>query len=134
MWVCLAEIMWYSGQPTTISVFSHVIFILCLLILGNLLVKRFRPAWALKPPELLVIYTMLCLASAMCGHDMGEILAALHEARRSDKPTLIIAYTIKGKDVSFMEGSLSFHGKPPSDEQYVKAMTELNQIEEELHD
>jgi transketolase len=68
------------------------------------------------------------------GHDIDEILSALHEANKNDRPTLIIAYTIKGKDVSFMEGTLSFHGKPPSDEQYVKAMSELEQIEEELHD
>ena len=68
------------------------------------------------------------------GHDIEEILSALHEANKNDRPMLIIAYTIKGKDVSFMEGTLSFHGKPPSDEQYVKAMSELEQIEEELHD
>jgi transketolase len=68
------------------------------------------------------------------GHDIEEILAALLEARNNGKPTLIIAYTIKGKDVSFMEGTLSFHGKPPSEEQYRKAMTELDQLEEELHD
>jgi len=68
------------------------------------------------------------------GHDIDEILSALHEANKNDRPTLIIAYTIKGKDVSFMEGTLSFHGKPPSDEQYVKAMSELEQIEEELYD
>ena len=74
MWVCQAEIMWYSGQPTTISVFCHVIFILFLLILGNLVVQRYRPKWALEPGELLVIYTMLCLASAVAGHDMIEIL------------------------------------------------------------
>ncbi len=67
------------------------------------------------------------------GHNIEEILDALHEADKNDKPTLIIAYTIKGKGVSFMEGSLSFHGKPPSDEQYVKAMSELNQAEEELN-
>ncbi len=68
------------------------------------------------------------------GHDIEEILSALQEANQNDRPTLIIAYTIKGKDVSFMEGTLSFHGKPPSDEQYVKAMSELEQLEEELHD
>ena len=67
------------------------------------------------------------------GHNIEEILDALHEADKNDKPTLIIAYTIKGKGVSFMEGSLSFHGKPPSDEQYLKAMSELNQAEEELN-
>lgn len=74
MWVCLAEIMWYSGQPTTVSVYSHVIFILLLIILVNLVIGRFRPSWVLRPAELLVIYTMLCLASSVCGHDMGEIL------------------------------------------------------------
>ena len=74
MWVCLAEIMWYSGQPTTISLFCHVVFIVFLLILANLALKRVRPAWALQPTEFLVVYTMLCLASAVCGHDMGEIL------------------------------------------------------------
>ncbi|RLF43597.1 MAG: transketolase [Thermoplasmata archaeon] len=67
------------------------------------------------------------------GHNIEEILDALHEADKNDKPTLIMAYTIKGKGVSFMEGSLSFHGKPPSDEQYLKAMSELNQAEEELN-
>jgi transketolase len=67
------------------------------------------------------------------GHNIEEILDAIHEADKNDKPTLIIAYTIKGKGVSFMEGSLSFHGKPPSEEQYVKAMSELNQAEEELN-
>jgi len=68
------------------------------------------------------------------GHNIEEILDAIHEADRNAKPTLIIAYTIKGKGVSFMEGSLSFHGKPPSKEQYIKAMSELNQAEEELND
>ncbi|MEA2053687.1 MAG: transketolase [Candidatus Thermoplasmatota archaeon] len=67
------------------------------------------------------------------GHDIDEILNALHEADKNDKPTLIIACTIKGKGVSFMEGTLSFHGKPPSDDQYVKAMSELGQVEEELN-
>jgi len=67
------------------------------------------------------------------GHNIEEILDAIHEADKNDKPTLIIAYTIKGKGVSFMEGSLSFHGKPPSDEQYLKAMSELKQAEEELN-
>ena len=77
MWVCLAEIMWYSGQPTTISVFCHVIFIIILLILINLLFKVVRPKWAPTPPEFMVIYTMLCLASCVCGHDMGEILVPI---------------------------------------------------------
>jgi len=76
-WVIVAEIMWYSGEPTTISLFYNVIFLLFLLILGNLVVRRFRPAWALSPPELLVIYTMLAISSALCGHDMLEILVPI---------------------------------------------------------
>jgi len=76
-WVVLAEITWYSGEPTTISLFYNVIFILFLLILANLLVKKLRPKWALTPPELLVVYTMLAISSALCGHDMLEILVPI---------------------------------------------------------
>ena len=51
LWIVLAEIMWYSGEPTTISLFYNVIFILTVLILANLVVRRFKPAWALEPGE-----------------------------------------------------------------------------------
>ncbi len=61
------------------------------------------------------------------GHNIREILDALNKAQRiSGKPTIIVAHTVKGKGVSYMEGSLSFHGKAPSDDEYVKAMTELD--------
>lgn len=63
------------------------------------------------------------------GHDLNEILRALHEAETvTDRPTLIMAKTVKGKGVSFMEGSLSFHGRPPNQEEYVKAMQELDDM------
>jgi len=68
------------------------------------------------------------------GHDIEEILHTFHEIRHNEKPTLIIANTVKGKGVSFMEGTLSFHGKPPSEEQYIRAMSELEQAEGELND
>ena len=77
MWVVLAEIMWYSGEPTTISLFYNVIFLVFLLIVANMVVKKFRPSWALEPPEILVVYTMLCISSALCGHDMLEILVPI---------------------------------------------------------
>ncbi|HNR35325.1 MAG TPA: hypothetical protein PKO36_09100 [Candidatus Hydrogenedentes bacterium] len=77
LWIVLGEIMWYSGEPTTISLFYNVVFILTLLILGNLAVRRFRPSWALEPGELLVVYTMLAINSALCGHDMLEILVPI---------------------------------------------------------
>jgi transketolase len=60
------------------------------------------------------------------GHDMGEILKALKKAREiKGKPTVIIAHTIKGKGVSFMEGNVDFHGKAPTPEEAEIALKEL---------
>lgn len=74
LWVVLTEIMWLSGQPATISLFYNVIFLLFILVLGNLAVKQWRPQWALRPTEILVIYTMLSLGTAMCSVDFITIL------------------------------------------------------------
>lgn len=60
------------------------------------------------------------------GHDFEQIEAALNEARSVDKPVAIIAKTVKGKGVSFMENAVGWHGSAPNDEQYEEAMTELN--------
>lgn len=60
------------------------------------------------------------------GHDIDEIIKALEVARTvKDKPTCIIAKTIKGKGVSFMEDQVGWHGKAPNEEQYRKAIEEL---------
>ncbi len=60
------------------------------------------------------------------GHDFRQILGALAEANRSTEgPTAIIARTVKGKGVSFMEGKSSWHGKAPSKEEAEKALVEL---------
>jgi transketolase len=60
------------------------------------------------------------------GHDYLQIKGALDEARQhTDGPTVIVAKTVKGKGVSFMEGVASFHGKPPSKEQLGQALREL---------
>ena len=60
------------------------------------------------------------------GHCMKEILAALDEATRaSDGPAAIIARTIKGKGVSFMENEVGWHAAPVSREQLDRALTEL---------
>ena len=57
---------------------------------------------------------------------MKEIIHAIDDARKIEgKPTVIIAHTIKGKGVSFMEGAVGFHGKAPNDEEYKQAMHEL---------
>lgn len=59
------------------------------------------------------------------GHNYEEIEKALTEAKKSDKLCAIIANTIKGKGVSFMENNVSWHGKAPNDEQLKKALEEL---------
>lgn len=76
MWLALAEVVWYSGEPTTLSLFANVIFILCLLIIANAPLKRFKPEWVLSPAELTVIYVMLATATSLGGHDMLSVLMA----------------------------------------------------------
>jgi transketolase len=66
-------------------------------------------------------------------HDFDAIRAAFKEARETKgQPTAIIAHSIKGKGVSFMENQVSWHGVAPNDEEYAKAMEDLNKIGEEL--
>lgn len=60
------------------------------------------------------------------GHDTNQIIDAVNIAKKSDKPNIIIAKTIKGKGISFMENQVSWHGKTLTDEEYKKAMEELN--------
>ena len=60
------------------------------------------------------------------GHDFDQIFAALDMAKDTvDKPTMIIAKTIKGKGVSFMENQASWHGSAPNEEQVNQALSEL---------
>ena len=60
------------------------------------------------------------------GHSFDEIAVALEMAKKSDKPFAIIAKTIKGKGVSFMENKAEWHGSAPNKEQYEQAMQELS--------
>lgn len=59
------------------------------------------------------------------GHDIEEIYSAVEEAKKCEKPCVIIANTVKGKGVSFMENNAAWHGKAPSDEQLAQAMKAL---------
>ena len=59
------------------------------------------------------------------GHDYDAIEAALAEAKTIDKPVAIIANTIKGKGVSYMENAVNWHGAAPNDELFAVAMEEL---------
>jgi len=61
------------------------------------------------------------------GHDLRAIKAALQEAEATKgKPTCIVAHTVKGKGVSFMENNPKFHGVAPTRDEYQLAMKELN--------
>ena len=67
------------------------------------------------------------------GNDFDEIKKAFDEAKATKgMPTAIIAHTLKGKDVSFMENSVDWHGKAPNDEQYAVAMEDLRKVGEAL--
>lgn len=67
------------------------------------------------------------------GNDFDEIERAFQEARAvKGMPTAIIAHTIKGKGVSFMENQVGWHGKAPNDEEYKIAMQELERAGEAL--
>ena len=67
------------------------------------------------------------------GHDFDQIETAYQEARTvKGQPTAIIAKTVKGKGVSFMENQASWHGTAPNDEQYEVAMKELGEQLKEL--
>jgi transketolase len=63
------------------------------------------------------------------GHDFEQIINAIEEAKNTKgKPTIIIAKTVKGKGVSFMENQYEWHGKAPSEEEAVKALEELGGV------
>ena len=64
------------------------------------------------------------------GHDISQVLAALDEATETKlKPTAIIAKTVKGRGVSFMENNPDFHGKAPSKEQLAVALKEIDRLD-----
>jgi transketolase len=60
------------------------------------------------------------------GHDFDVLIPAMEEAKRTKgRPTCIIAHTIKGKGVSFMEGDYNWHAKVPNNDEMAKALAEL---------
>ena len=61
------------------------------------------------------------------GHNYDEIYMAVERAKKCAKPCAIIAHTIKGKGVSFMENQAGWHGKAPNDEQLAQALKELGE-------
>ena len=59
------------------------------------------------------------------GNSMEEVIATVELAKTADKPVMIIANTVKGKGVPFMENAVQWHGKPPSTAEYDQAIQTL---------
>ena len=69
------------------------------------------------------------------GHDFEQINAAFKEAQETKgQPTVILAKTVKGKGISYMENNAGWHGKAPNDEQYAQGVAELTAILNELEE
>ena len=75
-WIAMA-VVWRQVAPTKVSLFVNVTFILFVLALLNHLVRKTFPRLALSRRELLVIYIMLCLASAVSGGDLLRLLVPM---------------------------------------------------------
>ena len=63
------------------------------------------------------------------GHDYDQIIKSIQESKKNKLPSIILANTIKGKGISFMENNIKWHGAIPSDEEVEIARRELNQYE-----
>lgn len=70
-----------------------------------------------------------CCVHKIDGHKMSEIVDVLEAIRNSDqdKPHVVVAKTVKGRGVSFMENVVMWHGVAPNDEEYAKAMAEVEE-------
>jgi transketolase len=65
------------------------------------------------------------------GHDMAAVVRALEDASApSGRPTVVVAHTVKGRGVSFMEGDFRWHSKPIQPDEFAAAMRELGEVEE----
>jgi len=74
-WLVQMEIVRYSAHPTTVSLLFNAIFLLLVLTGLNFLAARLLPGRELAQAELLAIYAMVCVASAIAGHDFVQVLA-----------------------------------------------------------
>jgi len=66
-------------------------------------------------------------ATVVDGHSVEQVVDGLRWAKRQNAPSVVIANTVKGKGVSFMENTHVWHGRPPTKEEYEKAMKELKE-------
>src|SRR5258708_20453207 len=73
-WITVVEVRWYTPDGTCLPLFIQPVFFLFWLCLCNLGLLRRRPAWALRPGELLTIYTLLALSCVFASHDLLQNL------------------------------------------------------------
>ena len=83
-----------------------------------------QQAVELKNPEENDCYMVLVI-ELPDGNDLEAVIDALNAPTEPGKPKCIVAHTVKGKGVSFMEGDFNWHGKAPNEEQRQKALAEL---------
>mgnify|MGYP007111973586 CR=1 FL=1 len=76
-WVTHMEKVRNGPYPTSISLFANAVFLLVVLIIANNFVRRVRAAWALSQAELMAVYTMVAIGSALSGHDFIPVLIQL---------------------------------------------------------
>lgn len=76
-WIIQIEKVREGPYPTSISLLMNALLWLVLLLVGNALLGRLRSAWRFSPAELLLTYAMLCVSSAMAGHDFTPVLVQL---------------------------------------------------------
>ena len=73
-WMAVMEIQWNSVDATCVSLFFHVVFLVFVLVIANRVLQARLPRFAMTPAEILVIYIMLSIASAIAGRDSMENL------------------------------------------------------------
>ncbi|MDI6827630.1 MAG: hypothetical protein QME62_03995 [Armatimonadota bacterium] len=122
-WVTITEIKWCSNDSTCVSLFMTVVFLLFMLTLANLLIARRFPGLALNQGELMVVYIMLSISTAMCGHDMmGNLLPNITNVFWFDNPQndwqkfhryIPKWFAVRDKEVlrGFYEGNSTFYTK-----------------------
>jgi hypothetical protein len=77
-WVMLGSEVWWSTQLTIASLFFNAVFTLLLLVVTNVVLVRFAPSFALRRPEILVLYVMVVMVTTISGHTMmGYLLPAI---------------------------------------------------------
>ena len=86
-WIVYTEVIRYAAHPTTTSLFFNVVFTIGVLVLLNAFLKRYLPRFAFSQGELLVIYTIVALGTAMVGHDLMQVLvSSIAYAHRFETP------------------------------------------------